>query len=289
MRESTEDAKRRAEAREFVRNFGPEEGVGMKILEAAEKGEWDKVRELKNTARAGRTAATGQAARDMRNKRGQTQNMMNPNVAPAMLSESIMGQPNARGVGQVLTAWSPVIGAGAAGLGSGMMMQSDAQEAAREEARLDRESDERVGMANAAARDKDDAKSASDILAGIHRNVDANLSSPEDIDANWASSVQSLAIDYKNANIARPEDAALYHVAGVVASQGLVGHAVVTQAMQTAFSRLFPGTLTNMGGAALDSMRQEWDKRKPQFLAKTREMNIPDAVAVRFLENNGVN
>jgi hypothetical protein len=303
MREHAEEAKKRAHAHEFVRTFNPPEAIGLAIREASANGQWDDaviqdkdgndvlvpgVRTLMQRARNDRSAATAAATREMGAMRGRTQNMNNPAVAPAMFEQSIMNAESPEEMGRVLTAWSPVIGAGAAGLGSGMMMQSGAQEAAREEARLDRESAERVGMANAAARDKEDAKSASDILAGIHRNVDANLSSPEDIDANWASSVQSLAIDYKNANIARPEDSALYHVAGVVASQGLVGHAVVTQAMQNLFSNLFPGPVQNTGGAVLDKMRQEWDKRKPQFLAKTRAMNIPDAVAVRFLENNGV-
>lgn len=147
MRKQADDSRRRASARQFVDQHKPDEQTGLEIMEAADKGDWKTVDALVRGARNQRRAGTAQAAMDQSRLRGQTQQMNNPRINEAMFHEAIMKQPNARGVGQVLTAWSPVIGRQGAAAGGTMMMQADAQDASAREAAANRASAEKIANA----------------------------------------------------------------------------------------------------------------------------------------------
>lgn len=273
MRNQTDDARRRASARQFVDQHKPDEQTGLAIMNAADKGEWETVDSLVRGARNQRRAGAAQTAMDQSRLRGQNQQMNNPNINRAMFHNSVMQQPNAAGVAQVATGW------GAAG-GIPAMISAEAVAADKDRRDADREVEREVGLANADAREKDAPPDPADYLAKA--NADAAAEIEAGVDENWNTARGRLRLKYKQAG--RPEEEATYHVAGIVAAKGLLNHPAVVEALQTLYSKLFPGGVTDAAGALADgTMRQDWQTRSARFLAQTRAMNIPDDRAQQFL------
>jgi hypothetical protein len=275
MRKQADDSRRRASARQFVDQHKPDEQTGLAIMTAADEGKWDEVDRLVRGARNRRRAGTAQTAMDQGRLRGQTQQMNNPNINRAMFHNSVMQQPNAAGVAQVATGW------GAAG-GIPAMISAEAVAADKAARDADREVTREVGLANADARDKDPPPDPADYLA--QANAEAAAEIEAGVDENWNTARGRLRLKYKQAD--RPEEEATYHVAGLVAAKGLYNHPAVVEALQTLYSKMFPGGLTDAAGAIADgTMREDWQTRSARFLAQTRAMNIPDDRAQQFLDS----
>lgn len=195
-----------ANARKFITDFKPDEAAGALIMQLARDGKLDEMRAKMEELRDGRLAGTSQAAMDQGRLRGQTQQMNNPRINTAMLHDAIMKQPNARGVGQVLTAWSPVIGRQGAAAGGTMMMQADAQDATEREAAANRASAEKIanakkdedGLDNYMAKVNSVLVNSPDVITAINQlqtiNAAASLSAnplvkPENVEYQTLSDV----------------------------------------------------------------------------------------------------
>jgi hypothetical protein len=275
MRKQTDDSRRRASARQFVDQHKPDEQTGLAIMNAADEGKWDQVDRLVRGARNERRAGTAQAAMDQSRLRGQSQQMNNPNINRAMFHNSVMRQPNAAGVAQVATGW------GAAG---GIPAMISAEAVAADQANRDAVLKNNVDVAEATAegRKKPTTPDTADFLTAAQTEAQAALAG--DIDANWSTARNRLRLKYKDA--AQPTEQADYHIAGLIAAQGLFDHPAVVEALQTLYSKMFPGGLSDIGGAiADDTMREEWQTRTARFMAQTRAMNIPDDRAQQFLDS----
>ncbi|NDE15619.1 hypothetical protein EBZ80_11885 [bacterium] len=273
MRKSADAARRRADARRFVREHKPDEATGSMILEAADMGDFDTVDSLVRGARRDRTASTSQAAMDQARLRGQTQNMNNPRLNRAMFHESVMKQPNAAGVAQVGAAWNMP--------GSIPAMTAAEAVAAEKEHRKDvLQNNVDVANAEAEGRKKEAPPDPADYLS--RANAEAAAEIEAGVDENWNTARGRLRMKYKQAG--RPEEEATYYVAGIIAAKGLFNHPAVVEALQTLYSKMYPGGLTDILGAGADAtMREEWQTRRERFLAQTRAMNIPDDRAEQFL------
>ncbi len=280
MRKSADAARRRAAARQFVREHKPDEATGSMIIEAADMGDFDTVDSLVRGARRDRTASTAQAAMDQARLRGQTQQMNNPNINRAMFHNSVMRQPNAAGVAQVATGW------GAAG---GIPAMISAEAVAADKANRDAVLKNNVDVAEATAegRKKPTTPDTADFLTAAQTEAQAALAG--DLDANWSTARNRLRLKYSDAKKAGADveiEQADYHIAGLIAAKGLYDHPAVVEALQTLYSKMFPGGLSDIGGAiADDTMREEWQTRTARFMAQTRAMNIPDDRAQQFLDS----
>jgi acetyl/propionyl-CoA carboxylase alpha subunit len=278
-----ENASRVAHAKQFIRDFKPDQAVGEEIITAAESGDFGRVRLLMRAARAERAAGTAQAAMDNNRKRGQTQQMMNPRVAPAMFHDSVMNARDAQQLGQTLVAWTPFAGRAGAALGDagvGMVNADSNRQAAANLAEREHAHEANVARITADGRQKDKPEDPADYNAKAQGEADAALA--DDIDSNWVSARNRLKQKY--AQTGTPPNEATYYVAGRIASKGLVDHPAVTEALQTLYTELFPGGIADAAGAMADAgLREAWQTREARFLAKTREMNIPDERAKKFL------
>lgn len=276
MRKKGDDSRRRAAARQFVDQHKPDEQTGVAIIQAADAGDWDTVDSLVRGARATRRAGTAQAAMDQSRLRGQTQQMNNPRINEAMFHEAIMNQPNAAGVNQVRAAW---------GIPEGARGMVAAEAAAAEDARFDRklENDLEVARVTADGRKDPVPPDPADYIA--QANAEAETEIKAGVDGDWASARARLRQKYSQKGSGRTEADADYAIAGMVMRHvGDVNHPAVTQALQTLYANEIGGFLSGMAGAVIDAtMREEWDQRRSRFLAKTREMGIPDERAERFL------
>jgi hypothetical protein len=280
MKKSADDARRRAAARQFVREHKPDEATGSLIIEAADMGDFDTVDSLVRGARRDRTASTSQAAMDQARLRGQTQQMNNPNINRAMWHNSVMKQPNAAGVAKVGAAWEKP--------GSIPAMVSAEAVAADKAYREDvLKNNVDVAEATAEGRKKPTTPDSADFLTAAQTEAQAALAG--DLDANWSTARNRLRLKYSDAKkggAAVEIEQADYHIAGLIAAKGLFDHPAVVEALQTLYSKMFPGGLSDIGGAiADDTMREEWQTRTARFMAQTRAMNIPDDRAQQFLDS----
>lgn len=270
MREQGENARRRASARQFVDQHKPDEQTGLAIITAADAGQWDEVDRLVKGARAARRAGTAQAAMDQGRLRGQTQQMMNPRIAPAMFHQSIMAQPNARGVGQVITAWSPVIGSRGVAAGGSMMMQADAQDAAEREAAANRASAEKIANA------KKDEDGLDNYMAKVNSVL---VNSPDVITAiNQLQTINAAASLSANP-LVKPENVEYQTVSDVSR------HWIRT-------GRGPDNVATNRGLKILhDKILGDWvhtDKEKAEFFRRAEvELGVPQEYSRQWLERGG--
>jgi hypothetical protein len=212
---------------------------------------------------------------DQARLRGQTQQMNNPTINRAMWHQSVMQQPNAAGVAKVGAAWEKP-----GSIPAMISAEGVAADKAYREDVLKNNVD--VAEATAEGRKKPTAPDKADFLTEAQTAAQAALAG--DLDANWSTERNRLRLKYKEAG--EPVEQADYYIAGLIAAKGLYDHPAVVESLQTLYSKMFPGGLSDIGGAiADDTMREEWQTRTARFMAQTRAMNIPDDRAQQFLDS----
>lgn len=284
MRKNAEDAKGRAHANEFVRNFQPTEEVGLAVRRAAEAGDFNAVRALMQQARNERAAGTAAATREMGLMRGRTQNMNNPAVAPAMFEQSIMNAESPEDMGRVMLGWGGV-SPQAGRVGAGMVAQASAQEAAAAQAALDRQNN--LDIAETAA----EAKKKQDAISGFNNANNTAAAAMAGDPENWVTHVNNLAFTYtqlasSGAEIPGGRDAntaALNFVARSIAQQN-PQHPAVQQALKKIYERLFPAGLA---GAMSTVYNMAGDNRPARFVEQAvQEAGVTPEFAQQYLDAN---